>query len=302
MGTFSNDTRCWARAGLSFSPQRPHARSNVVTATLFAREHALRGKIPAPSSRPPGRVEDWRVDYRVRWLFRRFRFGPQSGSLITFPVPALRTGRAVFPHLGLSSGIMPLAHRSPARSRGRLPWDWHPSPTPSTSARGLPPGLLTPRRRRPHQTTPSLWHVMLPESPVLLPGFQAFATPETLPPSVTAPHLRPLPSTSVTRLLQYYEPLRHPVGPDCPSRGPGSVRASPPTGLPVLPPSSPSMRASVTTPAGPKGCPRRSLPPPSSAFPISQVGRPPALPVFEACSTFTRVPARMFAEPPYAAL
>ena len=51
----------------------------------------------------------------------------------------------------------------PARIRGRLLWDWHPSPTPSTSAPGLPPGLLTPRRRRPHQTTPSLWHVMLPE-------------------------------------------------------------------------------------------------------------------------------------------
>ncbi len=150
-----------------------------------------------------------------------------------------------FPASRLSSGIMPLAHRSPARIRGRLLWDWHPSPTPSTSARGLPPGLLTPRRRRPHQTTPSLWHVMLPESPVLLPGFQAFATPETLPPSVTAPHLRPLPSTDITRLLRYYEPLRHPAGPDCPSQGPGSVRASPPTGLPVLPPSSPSMRASV---------------------------------------------------------
>ena len=101
----------------------------------------------------------------------------------------------------------------PGRSRGRLLWDWHPSPTPSTSARGLPPGLLTPRRRHPHQTTPSLWHVMPPESPVLLPGFQAFATPETLPPSVTAPHLRPLPSTGITRLPWYYEPLRHPEGP-----------------------------------------------------------------------------------------
>ena len=35
---------------------------------------------------------------------------------------------------------------------------------------------------------------MLPESPALLSGFQAFATPGTLPPSVTAPHLRSLPS------------------------------------------------------------------------------------------------------------
>ena len=44
MVTFFNDTRCWARSGLSFSPQRPRARSTVVTATLFAREHALREK------------------------------------------------------------------------------------------------------------------------------------------------------------------------------------------------------------------------------------------------------------------
>ena len=41
----------WARPGLSFSPQRAHARSNVETATLFAREHALREKIPAPLTR-----------------------------------------------------------------------------------------------------------------------------------------------------------------------------------------------------------------------------------------------------------
>ena len=27
-----------------------------------------------------GRVEGWRVCYRVRWLVRRFRSGPQSGS------------------------------------------------------------------------------------------------------------------------------------------------------------------------------------------------------------------------------
>ena len=51
--------RRWARSGLSFSPQRAHARSTVETATLFAREHALREKFlrhPALFSRvqPPG--------------------------------------------------------------------------------------------------------------------------------------------------------------------------------------------------------------------------------------------------------
>ena len=43
--TSCNDTRRWARPGLSFSPQRAHARSTVETATLFTHEHALRGKL-----------------------------------------------------------------------------------------------------------------------------------------------------------------------------------------------------------------------------------------------------------------
>ena len=166
----------------------------------------------------------------------------------------------------------------PARIRGRLLWDWHSSPTPSTvrsrSAARPVDALTTPSSSDdPFTFACDASGVSGP-----LPGFQAFATPGTLPPSVTAPHLRLLPSTGITRLLQYYEPLRHPAGPASPSRGPGSVRASPPTGLPMLLPPSPSMRASVTTPAGPKGCPRRSLPLPSSAFPISQVGRPPHCP------------------------
>ena len=51
--------RRWARSGLSFSPRSAHARSTVETATLFAREHALREKFlrhPALFSRvqPPG--------------------------------------------------------------------------------------------------------------------------------------------------------------------------------------------------------------------------------------------------------
>ena len=108
--------------------------------------------------------------------------------------------------------------------------------------------------------------------------------------STLLPTQGPFPPPALPGFPRYYEPLRHPASPASPSRGPGSARASPPTGLPMLPPSSPSMRASATTPAGPKRCPRRSLPPPSSAFPISQVGRP-RIARFEACSTFTRVPA-----------
>ena len=90
-----------------------------------------------------GRVEDWRVDYRVRWRFRRFRFGPQSGSPITFPVPALRTGRAVFPHLGSPVGSC-VSHTGPRSHSWTTPTGLTLSPTPSTSAPGLPPGLLMP--------------------------------------------------------------------------------------------------------------------------------------------------------------
>ena len=246
-----------------------------------------------------GRVEGRRVDYRVRWLFRRFRFGPQSGSLITFPVPALRTGRAVFPHLGSPVGSC-VSHTGPRSHPWTTPMGLAPVPysihVRSRSAARPIDALTTPSSSDdPFTFACDASGVSGP-----LPGFQAFATPGTLPPSVTAPHLRPLPSTGITRLLQYYQPLRHPAGPASPSRGPGSVHASPPTGLPMLLPSSPSMRASATTPAGPEGCPRRSLPPPSSAPFLRWVGFRIAR--FEACSTFTRVPARMFAEPPKAAL
>ena len=88
---------------------------------------------PAPSctleksATPPGRVEDWRVDCRVRWLFRRFRFGPQSGSLITFPVPALRTGRAVFPHLGSPVGSC-VSHTGPRSHPWTTPMGLAPVP------------------------------------------------------------------------------------------------------------------------------------------------------------------------------
>ena len=81
----------------------------------------------APDWRTLGRVEDWRVDCRVRWLFRRFRFGPQSGSLITFPVPALRTGRAVFPHLGSPVGSC-VSHTGPRSHPWTTPMGLAPVP------------------------------------------------------------------------------------------------------------------------------------------------------------------------------
>ena len=112
-----------------------------------------------------------------------------------------------------------------------------------------------------------------------LPGFQAFATPGTLPPSVTAPHLRPLPSTGITRLLQYYEPLRHPAGPASPSRGPGSVRASPPTGLPMLLPSFSFHACQRHYPGGSRGVPASLASPSVFGLPHFSGGSASALPV-----------------------
>ena len=189
----------------------------------------------------------------------------------------------------------------PARIRGRLPWVWHPSPysihVRSRSAARPVDALTTP------SSSDDPFTFACDASGVSGPftGVSGFRTPGTLPPSVTAPHLRLLPSTGITRLLQYYEPLRHPAGPASPSRGPGSVRASPPTGLPCC--------HLLPLPCVPAPLPRRVQRDARVArFPLRLRPSPflrwvgPRIARFEACSTFTRVPARMFAEPPYAAL
>ena len=93
---------------------------------------------------------------------------------------------------------------------------------------------------------------MLPESSPSSRG-PGIATPAGLLPSVIAPHLRSLSSTGITRRLQSYGPLRHPDRPSLPLTGFRLVRATPPTGLPVLLPSPSSMRAAANTPAGPAG-------------------------------------------------
>ena len=126
------------------------------------------------------------------------------------------------------------------------------------------------------------------------------ATPASLLPSDIAPRLRPLSSTGITRRLQYYEPLRHPAGPACPSRDSGwcvhtTDRASRVASIPLL------HACRRQYPGGTGWCVRRSLPcrwQPSPYY--RRVGF--RITLFEACSAFTRVAARMFAEPPMAAL
>ena len=115
-------------------------------------------------------------------------------------------------------------------------------------------------------------HVMLPESSPSSRG-PGIATPAGLLPSVIAPHLRSLSSTGITRRLQSYGPLRHPDRPSLPLTGFRLVRATPPTGLPVLLPSPSSMRAAANTPAGPAGALVAHWP--VAAFPNVPAGRLP---------------------------
>ena len=65
-----------------------------------------------------GRVGGWRASFRVRWLVRRFRSGPQSGSHGRVSSPPLSEPGVRISRTGLSSGIMHLAHGPPGRVVG----------------------------------------------------------------------------------------------------------------------------------------------------------------------------------------
>ena len=74
----------------------------------------------------------------------------------------------------------------------------------------------------------------------------------SLPPCCAPLELRPLPSAGVTRLLRYYEPLRHPAGPGWSSRFPGwRVRAT--VGASRVAAVSLFTHAAASTPAEPVG-------------------------------------------------
>ena len=232
-----------------------------------------------------GRVKGWRANCRVRWRFRRFRSGPQSGShghvsspcspnpACRFPAPGSPVGSCAShtdrlcesdtQAVGLSRHDLRMRHSfrpaCPPRLR-RAAEPVHASATSNHSG-----------------STPSLMHVMLPES---LPSTRGpgIATPASLLPSDIAPHLRPLSSTGITRRFQSYGPLRHPDRPGLPLAGVRLARATPPTGLPVLRPSPPSMRAAATTPADPVGALIARFPADGS-LPRFTAGSASALPV-----------------------
>ena len=189
----------------------------------------------------------------------------------------------------------------PARIRGRLPWVWHPSPTPihvrSRSAARPVDALTTP------SSSDDPFTFACDASGVSGPftGVSGFRHSRDPSPFGHRSHLRLLPSTGITRLLQYYEPLATLSAQPPPHGVP--VRCVPhhPQGFPCC--------CLLPLPCVPASLPRRVQRGARVArFPLRLRPSPflrwvgPRIARFEACSTFTRVPARMFAEPPYAAL
>ena len=185
---------------------------------------------------------------------------------------------------GLSSGIMRLAH-GPLRRFGQAGRRTPPtslrtrhsfrSTLPSRLRRAAEP-VCASTASNPYGSTPSLMHVMLPESSPSSRG-PGIATPASLLPSDIAPHLRSLSSTGITRRHQSYGPLRHPDRPGLPLAGVRLARTTPPTGLPVLRPSPSSMRAAANTPADPVGA-RVARFPADGSLPRFPAGSASALP------------------------
>ena len=98
-------------------------------------------------------------------------------------------------------------------------------------------------------------------------------------PASTVPRPRVL-SSSVTRLHQYYDPIRHPKGPvPCLTTPPLASAATPatPRGLPVLH-TIPLRTCRRHYPGGTVGCACRSPSPTAAAFPETQAGRLPHCP------------------------
>ena len=147
----------------------------------------------------------------------------------------------------------------PARIRGRLPWVWHPSPTVRSRSAARPVDALTTPSSSDDPFTFACDASGVSDPFTGVSGFRHSRDPSPFGhrSSPEAPSLhRHYPASPVLRASP----------PPCrPSLG-VPVRCVPqPTGLPMLLPPSPSMRARHY-PGGSKGVPACSLPPPSSAF------------------------------------
>ena len=170
-----------------------------------------------------------------------------------FPLPAHQTGRADFPHPAFRQASLP----GPRRHH------WPPSPGSTASS----------------EVFRSSWCC------------QALRQSPTLDLFKSTPEARVLPSTAITRLQRYYDPLRLPPGAH--RRGYGAQ--APPQWVSHV------TRITFATchahyPGGPDGGCRHLLP---SVLPSPILGRVGIRNcTFEACSGFTRVMAHRIAQPP----
>ena len=85
---------------------------------------------------------------------------------------------------------------------------WVVEPVYASTTPSLPRGACTRRLARPFTFACDASGISGPRFGVI-----GFATPVSLLPSVIPPHLRSLPSTGITPLPRYSEPLRHPASP-----------------------------------------------------------------------------------------
>jgi len=154
-------------------------------------------------------------------------------------------------------------------SRIRLSEEAHAFAHGTLSARSCSwtsPGTIPSRLRVTPSATPEPLPEVLGASATLLRSFVA---------SCVRLQPRPLPSTGVTRLHRYYEPLRHPSRPGLsPSRASGWERVcSRRLGFPVLSEVSCRLHAVAYTPAGTRAAKSLMLPPALAAFPGDGSGR-----------------------------
>jgi hypothetical protein len=109
--------------------------------------------------------------------------------------------------------------------------------------------------------------------------------------------LKPLPSTGVTRLLRYYEPLRHPIRPGLSLTSCQLIQTAITVGTSRVASDPLCLHAVANTPAGPMETdslvPSHRLRPSPNRW---RVG--PCITLFEACSAFTHVTACLLTESP----
>ena len=154
---------------------------------LLAMGHGAERVLAGPGClREGGRVEERRVAGRGRWLIRRFR-NRAAGRVpwVRFLPPLSEPGGPIS-GTGLSSGIMRLAHGLPGHDQQTGLASPGTRLAPLRRPAGASSGLLTPWRRRPLGSSPSLVHVMTSGIPAHLRGDRPSATPVSLLPFAIA--------------------------------------------------------------------------------------------------------------------